>query len=604
MIIHSIHAHNVLKYEHLELNDLPAQGVIAISGYNESGKSTIGETICFALFGRTFSIHEQDLGKIIRWGESDCNVTLQFSNSQLTEGSAESSQQRYVLTRMLDCDGNHSAKLYQLGHEDEPIARGIERVEEAIFDLTAIEYEEFIESFYLAQREITTPHPHSYALKTMAGIATMEHCDNSIHSDIEQNEEDIESLSEQVEQINEDIETLAIEAEKLDSLGQELDELTEKKSQADNEYISYQADVDDYLEATPKRKKVLKKKGRASFGHFIFLLLSVMTFALWWVLIKMPDSNVNLKATQLIQDFIPQINVQYFSYLLYISGATTFLFFLFFMLAGKHKGNSKRLAESGIRLADKIQVLSSQRSEEDAILVNLIARSHATQSQLERVIAPDIAYYVEQQEQCNEQMQQLSQQVEIERERVRQFAEYQATIADTQTQIEEKQARNEIRELAMDLLIGASRHLSKRFNHIIREHVGKTLPLFTEDRYEHLQIDDDLSVRVFSNEKHDFMDLDEISSGTSRQIMLAVRLALSQEMVSRKVQNQQFLILDEPFAFFDEQRTQRSLQVLPQLSNDLSQIWVIAQSFPEELHFEQSIFCQRDRIIQTNNISS
>ena len=146
------------------------------------------------------------------------------------------------------------------------------------------------------------------------------------------------------------------------------------------------------------------------------------------------------------------------------------------------------------------------------------------------------------------------------------------------------------------MLEGATRHLSKRFNHIIRDHVGKTLPLFTENRYEHLQIDEDLSVRVFSNEKHDFMDLDEISSGTQRQIMLAVRLALSQEMVSRKVQAQQFLILDEPFAFFDKERTERSLSVLPELSNDLPQIWIIAQSFPETMDFEHSIYCERDVI--------
>ena len=48
MIIHSINAKNVLKYETLDLQNLPEEGVIAISGFNESGKSTIGETICFA----------------------------------------------------------------------------------------------------------------------------------------------------------------------------------------------------------------------------------------------------------------------------------------------------------------------------------------------------------------------------------------------------------------------------------------------------------------------------------------------------------------------------------------------------------------------------
>ena len=43
------------------------------------------------------------------------------------------------------------------------------------------------------------------------------------------------------------------------------------------------------------------------------------------------------------------------------------------------------------------------------------------------------------------------------------------------------------------------------------------LPLFTDGRYEHLQIDDGLKVRVFSNDKRDFMDLEEVSSGTQRR---------------------------------------------------------------------------------------
>ena len=64
MIIRSVHATNVLKYAELALDNLPATGLIAISGPNESGKSTIGETVCFALFGRTFSVPEDRLEKI------------------------------------------------------------------------------------------------------------------------------------------------------------------------------------------------------------------------------------------------------------------------------------------------------------------------------------------------------------------------------------------------------------------------------------------------------------------------------------------------------------------------------------------------------------
>ena len=53
MLIESLLAENFRKYETLEINDIPVNGVITVSGANESGKTSIGEAICFALFGRT-----------------------------------------------------------------------------------------------------------------------------------------------------------------------------------------------------------------------------------------------------------------------------------------------------------------------------------------------------------------------------------------------------------------------------------------------------------------------------------------------------------------------------------------------------------------------
>ncbi|NOQ79452.1 MAG: AAA family ATPase [Gammaproteobacteria bacterium] len=600
MIIHSIRAKNVLKYEQLDLLDLPKQGIIAISGFNESGKSTIGETICFALFGRTFSVAEDDLDKIIRWGESGCSVTIQFSNNKADEPGDE----LYALTRMLDCDGNHSAKLYKVYNEDNPIARGIERVEEALFDLTSIEFEEFIESFYLAQREITTPHPHSYALKTMAGIATMEHCDNSIHNDIQGDIEAAEELLNRANQIEEEIEDIDLENGHLDSLSSQHDEALSAKSQADEAQANYQSTLEEYNDTAPNLSRYLSKKSRASFWRFIYFMLAAGTLALWWLMTKMPDAAIHQQVSEFISSNMPQISAQHFPYLLYVGAGATFLFFVFWAAKISHKGNIDRLSQSGIELAEKMRKLDTQRNltinEERSLQINLVARSQVGGKQLSNVTEPDLSFFSQQQQQQAEQISQLSAAIAVERERVNRAAELQEKIDALQGQIDDKESRNQLRELASELLTGATRHLSKRFNHIIREHVGKTLPLFTENRYEHLQIDEDLTVRVFSNEKHDFMDLDEISSGTQRQIMLAVRLALSQEMVSRKVQTQQFLILDEPFAFFDKERTERSLSVLPELSDDLPQIWIIAQSFPETINFEHSIYCERDVTTKTS----
>ncbi|MEW8494875.1 MAG: AAA family ATPase, partial [Candidatus Thiodiazotropha taylori] len=203
MIIHSVNASNVLKYSSLKLPDIPEQGLIAISGANESGKSSIGETVCFALFGRTFSLGPEELTKVIRWGETHCEAQLEF-----TCGDGV----RYRLERFLDDSGNHSARLAPAGVNDEDqVVRGIEQVADRIYQLIGFEYEEFVESFYLAQREITTPHPHSYAVKTMAGLVTLEYCDAACQEDRDDAEDELSQRQQELDGLQQQMVELDID---------------------------------------------------------------------------------------------------------------------------------------------------------------------------------------------------------------------------------------------------------------------------------------------------------------------------------------------------------------------------------------------------------
>jgi exonuclease SbcC len=104
---------------------------------------------------------------------------------------------------------------------------------------------------------------------------------------------------------------------------------------------------------------------------------------------------------------------------------------------------------------------------------------------------------------------------------------------------------------------------------------------------------DDLGVRVYSNEKRSFLDLEEISAGTQRQIMLALRLALSQERMSRISKDRQFAFLDEPFAFFDDTRMRGALRLLSEVGDFMTQYWVVAQRFPRDEFFALEIPCGR-----------
>ena len=56
------------------------------------------------------------------------------------------------------------------------------------------------------------------------------------------------------------------------------------------------------------------------------------------------------------------------------------------------------------------------------------------------------------------------------------------------------------------------------------------------------------------------------------------------------------LFLDEPFAFFDEHRMLETLHALPTLSDELAQIWIIAQQLPEAAQVDAHIRCSQDSV--------
>jgi exonuclease SbcC len=632
MIINSIKANNVLKYADLNLENIPERGLIAISGPNESGKSTIGETVCFALFGRTFSLDLDDLSKVIRWGETHCSAQLEFTPR---DGN------RYRLERFLDDAGNHSAKLTLAasGSGDEPIARGVEQVADKVYELIGYEFEEFVESFYLAQREITTPHPHSFAVKTMAGLVTLEYVNEACQTDKEDTLNEVEQRKAEQISVQNQIDEVAIDHSLMPSLQGEYNEVSRHMEESmdlveelENASISYQ-------DALPRREQDLSAGARAGFFGSLFLLLALIAGVAWYLLAKLPDHPYAQRLSELLGNNIAAWQGTMIPWLLYGAGGLVLLSAIFWIRRAAKRRGARAYDETAAELVkalNDLEGLSSivirneleeatadageldedtedieaaqadegaTGSEPEPAIVDHAARERLCQrvsdwgvsiAEVRDGVAREEGWLSRGMEADRRRLGQLDQVIAQEQERLEKFEKLQLIKADLQQKIDDKQRRMEICAVADQLIQGTTREVSHKFNHKLRGLVSKTLPLFTENRYEHLQIDDDLSVRAFSSEKRDFMDLDEISSGTQRQIMLAVRLALSQELVNRAVQGNQFLFLDEPFAFFDEKRARSALTVLPTLSEELNQIWIVAQAFADDLKFDMHVRCDRE----------
>jgi len=624
MIITDITAENILKYSRLELHDLPESGIIAIDGPNESGKSSVGETICFALFGRTFSLGPDELVKLIRWGETHCSARLRFR-------VGDSAQ--YEVARFLDRDGNHGVRLNRAGMEDEPIARGIDPVDEALYGLLGYGYDEFIESFYLAQREITTPHPHSYALKTMAGITSLEYLSHEFDEEMESERKAIEETERKIADLEREKDELDIKPGHQESLETERDEMVKSGLKMVAEVEALEEASSAYQDTVPRIGVAQKGRGRAKFLRFVSFVIAIALFVGWGLLARFPEYGLSQNIAALLSAQIPQWDAQYIPWLVYAGAGFGLLFFLFWWRVIALNGRLSILHEIPQQLADKLNNLhrempeqvndgesESQESVIDAdaesdqqsrrelpqeterpedrelsLVCAQIAIAKLDPSEAREAAAGELAWMRRGIRRNQDNAGRLEQAIWKEKECLKKAANLDQAKAGLEEKVAGHRRKIYLRELAQELLAGASGDLSQHFNRDLRELVGRTLPLFTEGRYEHLQIDNDLTVRVFSNEKRGFLELEEISSGTQRQIMLAVRLALSQELTNSSVEGKQFVFLDEPFAFFDQERTRSAIRVLPGLSDELTQIWLVAQEFPGDQTFDVPIACSREQ---------
>jgi exonuclease SbcC len=601
MIITSVKATNVLKYASLDLPELPEQGLIGISGLNESGKSAVGETICFALFGRTFSIAEGELDKIIHWGMPECTVTLGFRVAGID----------YVLWRLLDTEGDHSARLSLAQEPEQAIARGANAVANTLATILGYGFEEFIESFYLAQREISTPHPHSQAIKVMAGVAPLEYVSSEFKAAIKSHGDEPQRMLADIESIRRDITALKIEEGRLEDLQQQHADVLQAHTSYTGWLHKLRQSLETYSKHVPLIRRANNSRRAGIMVGFLASLVAAVSGVVWGLMSYASELPLSVRLHEMFQQYLPGWHVSYIDWIGIGAAVFALIGFFSWLRSGRLKKRIAHLQAEAMVLADSLASLPARLTEthenaaaEPEVILRPsqaeYAAAHPGVADISTSVAEAREYSERETAWLNHQlgvtasrMAGLDKDITHERALLEQAGKLSATVAS----VEEKHAallqQIDCEHKAIELLACASVHLANNFNREMHQLAANALPLFTESRYQYLQIDEALNVRVFSNEKKDFMSLDEVSSGTQRQIMLALRLALSQELSARVGKGRQFVFLDEPFAFFDSVRTRSSLNALSSLDEQLSQIWVVAQSFSEEQQraFAMAIDC-------------
>ena len=614
MLIRSLKAENFRKYSTLEIDDIPQNGVITVAGLNESGKTSIGEAICFALYGRTFALGEKNLHKIIAWGADIADVTLIFSDG---EGDM------YLLNRTIAREGRLTTVSLTKEGAEGVVLETEEVVSKALIKILGFDYDAFANSFYLAQRELTTPDPQSATIKKMAGIGDY----SRIHDDfLVSNNEKQETIAELSPEISKNQSQL--EAMKLDETW--LPELVDAEQTLGNEQKlreSIVGSLDDNVDSYENKIGTYfgARKRRGFFGFLSMALLFISTILwLFWIGVKYFPERIQGMMNSLDEGKLSLLNSFSENWLLPAAVVSVLGFLISLLIKIRAKTTIQQLNGEAKDIAEMIQEGHTHIiSQVDNLLPERVVQAMHVRSSSEtlmvippreqfanlRQLIEDAPSYQAKPEEITAAITRLSSAIkkqggeiedigkglieDINQEKIRsdEAGVLRSTVKKLSSLVIKCERTIEVNNISIGLLERAAVSSIALFNKNIAEISANTLPKFTEGRYSKVSIAEDLSVKVYSDDKKGYMDFDEISSGTQRQIMLALRMAMSEELAINTGNKEQFIFLDEPFAFFDQERTQSTLKALPDVSKVITQVWVVAQEFPANVKVDKAIVC-------------
>lgn len=612
MIITEVLAENFRTYERLHLKDLPQLGLILVTGGNESGKSSIGEALSFGLFGRTDNLTPDRTNKLIHWGAEQASVDLGFAHT----GNL------YHLKRSVDKQGNQQATL--LDDQQQVLAESPASVDQFLSRLVGFNYSTFSRTFYWSQQLGTEREADTTNLHAMAGVKAYAQLDEVLQQELQTSQEALGKLEADHKATQAAQASITVDNQRLPDLLEVRETLEDRQKQSQALVSAIPSGGERYLEDHSAYQRYQKKSrwlGRWSVLGIIGLLV---VLAGWALLTLMPQwlDGVNRP------DFTRE---PMFARMLLWTGVGIAIMTSFILFRGwyieryrlqplRQQANSfSHSLQTGWEQANTTldnmlghkpstylqeRHLMSQAPEFGKLADDLSLSPDVPKQVRDYSVLPDQVRYTGQA--ISEDLKQrgrfigqcmstLDEDVAKERGLVGQFIALNREATEQTAQMSSYQHDLKVKAKASELLRQSSQFSIARFNQIVQQRCQGLLSDFTQSHYNSLEINNDFALRVLSDEKGDYLDFDEISSGTQRQISLAMRMALGNSLIESNDTESQFIFLDEPFAFFDAERTFAALQSLQEATlGHLKQVWVTMQDLPEDVYVAKTIQCMQN----------
>ncbi len=125
---------------------------------------------------------------------------------------------------------------------------------------------------------------------------------------------------------------------------------------------------------------------------------------------------------------------------------------------------------------------------------------------------------------------------------------------------------------ALDALRAAEQATVRQAARFVERRMDRDIERITGGRYRRVQVDDaDLSVRLWSPERRDWVDARALSDATLAQVYVAARLALARQVTGDL---RPPLVLDDPFVAFDDERAARAIELLREIAGELQVLYL------------------------------
>lgn len=146
-----------------------------------------------------------------------------------------------------------------------------------------------------------------------------------------------------------------------------------------------------------------------------------------------------------------------------------------------------------------------------------------------------------------------------------------------------------VHDKAMAVLREATQAVMEKAGQVVQEEIAPIIRRITAERYHQVRANNELALSVFSRERGDWVSEEELSLATREQLHLAARLALVRLITENK---QPPILLDDPFAHFDEDRLASAMAVLKEFSRS-HQVIIFSPTGRYDAH--------ADRVVRLDN---